>query len=93
MFQNFQLELVLIVEKLQELRSIRIQKMKKQGMSLHIILSLLMSFNKKKKIIPSFLGCSESSGTKLFGAWFIYLFIFLVKLVTGKLFWRNTLQN
>jgi hypothetical protein len=28
----FQLELVLVVEKLQELRSIRIQKLKKQGM-------------------------------------------------------------
>lgn len=27
----FQLELVLIVEKLQELRSLRVQKMKKQG--------------------------------------------------------------
>lgn len=74
MFQNFQLELVLIVEKLQELRSIRIQKMKKQGMSLHIILSLLMSFNKKKKIIPSLLGCSESSGIELFGARFFFFF-------------------
>lgn len=32
---NFQLELVLIVEKLQELRSLRIQKLKKQGVHFH----------------------------------------------------------
>lgn len=37
---NFQLELVLIVEKLQELRSLRIQKLKKQGVHFHPIRDL-----------------------------------------------------
>jgi len=38
----FQLELALMVEKLQELRSIRIQKLKKQGKSLGLIFILVL---------------------------------------------------
>lgn len=37
----FQLELVLVVEKLQELRSIRIRKLKKQGVLNKILLCFL----------------------------------------------------
>lgn len=37
----FQLELVLVVEKLQELRSIRIRKLKKQGVPNKILLCFL----------------------------------------------------